>query len=87
METEVMRALYFGLSLFIFNQTQASNLSQFFGSSTAVQKKCQQFTASGTWTKPTNVTHVEVLAVGGGGGGAGTSQAGGSGGSGFLQVC
>ena len=39
------------------------------------EKKSELFTASGTWTQPTDVTSVIVTLVGGGGG----SQAGGGG--------
>ncbi len=49
----------------------------------------QAFKASGTWTKPTGVTKVKVIAIGGGGGGAGTNSAasaGGGGGSGAICI-
>lgn len=44
----------------------------------------QEFTASGTWTRPAGVTWVYVEVIGGGGGGArNSSAAGGGGGGGF----
>jgi hypothetical protein len=51
----------------------------------------QDFTASGTWTKPSGVTYVRVVCVGGGGGGGGGHNAaagggGGGGGGGAVTV-
>lgn len=42
----------------------------------------QTFTSSGTWTKPSGTTAVEVWVVGGGGGSGGTSTGSGAGGNG-----
>jgi hypothetical protein len=46
------------------------------------------YTASGTWTRPTNCTRVRVQVVGSGGGGSGHGEAGGAGGytEGYLDV-
>ena len=41
----------------------------------------QEFTTSGTWTAPSGVNTVEVLAVAGGGGGGGGGSSASSGGS------
>lgn len=48
----------------------------------------QKFTADGTWTKPTGVTHIIVEVIGGGGGGAGClgQPSGGGGGGGYSRV-
>jgi len=50
----------------------------------------QAFTASGTWTRPTGVVRVMIIATGGGGGGGGTSDANkcgnGGGGSGATAI-
>jgi hypothetical protein len=40
-------------------------------------KVVQVYTSSGTWTKPTGLTHIEVICIGGGGGGASGRQSGG----------
>ncbi len=75
-------ATIFFCSLFI-SPAHASNISQFFSSSGGGKNiKVQTFTASGTWTKPTGVTSVKVIAVGGGGD-MGSINAG-SGGSGVI---
>jgi hypothetical protein len=42
------------------------------------------FTANGTWTKPLNVSHLEIIAIGGGGGGGGGDELGGIGGNGGI---
>ena len=50
--------------------------------------RLQKFTASGTWTKPTNVDVVFVICVGGGGGGASSGSSsyyGGGGGGGQVK--
>ena len=53
----------------------------------ALRLYSQLFTTSGTWTKPTNVTEIEVDIRGGGGGGGGgaVNRGGGGGGSGELM--
>lgn len=49
------------------------------------------YTASSTWTKPTDVAVIDFVLVGGGGGGGGTSVArfggGGGGGGGVISMC
>ena len=59
-----------------------SNLSQFLGGSSP---KVSEFTASGTFTKPTNTAWANVVLVGAGGGGqGGSSSVGGGGGEASL---
>ena len=59
---------------------QGTNWQRF----TPIASFYQEFTASGTWTRPANVTWVYVEAIGGGGGGGrGTSYGGGGGGGAF----
>jgi hypothetical protein len=45
----------------------------------------QNFTASGTFTVPANITTVQVTMYGGGGGGAGSGDGGGGGGGIILS--
>lgn len=58
--------------------------------SSSANVNSQDFTSSGTWTKPTGVTKVQVLLVGGGGAGGGATAnskiAGGGGGGGMVKL-
>ncbi len=66
--------------LFLGAETQASNITQFFGSSSsgggAQKLKSIQYTTAGTftWVRPAGVEVVSVSCWGGGGGGAGGSS-------------
>lgn len=49
-------------------------------------KSVQVFTASGTWTRPSGVTIVHIVCIGGGGGGSGGGTGGGGGGGGGARA-
>lgn len=72
-----------------FLQTNGSGALSFSAVS-GVLSDYQEFTSSGTWTKPTGATWVYVEAIGGGGGGANdtstTNVGGGSGGESVFRL-
>ena len=56
---------------------------------TRAAPKAEEFTADGTWTKPSNVEWIDVILVGGGGGGGGSdtgAESGGGGGGGQVMT-
>lgn len=61
-------------------------LSTFPAASGGVTQKVQEFTSTGTFVTPSNVTTVELFLVAGGGGGGYDANAGGAGGSGYCRV-
>lgn len=56
-------------SVTVATASHASNFKQFFSSGGSKAYKCQEFTASGTWVRPSGVETVDLFLVGGGGGG------------------
>lgn len=67
-------------------KTQGAGANPTWGD--AASAGLQTFTATGTWTKPTGVKLIQVMAIGSGGGGGGGNgnSAGGSGGKGGVAV-